>query len=94
MRVCQMMAMERTWQTALLGYRFSGASYDLVCDPERLSERELTKLLLLAAPALAGHGDRPSVIFPGRGCRREFMARIVAELPRTVASLWPASRSA
>jgi len=80
LRACQMMAMERTWQSALLGLPFGGASYGLVCDPDELSERELARLLVLAAQRLPGRRGRRSVIFPGRGCRREFMARAGAEL--------------
>ena len=79
MRTCEVIAMERTWQAALLELPFGGASYGLVCDPDQLSERELMRLLGLAAHQLHRSGARPAVLFPGRGCCGEFMAKLFAE---------------
>ena len=77
--ICEAIAMERTWQAALLGLPFGGASYGLVCDPHDLSERELTRLLNSAAHRLRFQPGRRAVIFPGIGCRVECVAKLFAE---------------
>jgi glutamate dehydrogenase (NAD(P)+) len=79
LRACEAIAMERTWQAALLGLPFDGASYGLVCDPDELSERELMRLLTSAAQHLRFQRGRQAVILPGSGCRREFVAKLFAE---------------
>jgi glutamate dehydrogenase/leucine dehydrogenase len=79
LHTCEAIAMERTWQAALLGLPFSGASYGLVCDPDDLSERELMRLLSSAAALLRFQPGRQAVIFPGGGCRREGMAKLFSE---------------
>lgn len=80
LHTCEAIAMERTWQAALLGLPFDGASYGLVCDPDELSERELIRLFSSAAHRLRFHPGRQAVIFPGGGCRRECMAKLFAEI--------------
>jgi len=79
MRTCEAIAMERTWQAALLGLPFGGASFGLVYDPGQLGERELMRLLGLAAHQLRRSGAHRAVLFPGRGCCAEFMAKLFAE---------------
>jgi glutamate dehydrogenase (NAD(P)+) len=77
LRDCQAMAMERTWQAALLGLPFSGAFYGLVCDPAELSEREMVAM----ARSLGRHLCQRCpdlLLLPDRGCCREFMARVFA----------------
>jgi glutamate dehydrogenase (NAD(P)+) len=72
-------AMERTWQSALLGLPFGGAAYGLICDPAEWSERELIALI----PPLARQFDQRrngSVLFSGQGCCREFIGRLDARL--------------
>jgi glutamate dehydrogenase (NAD(P)+) len=76
---CEAIAMERTWQAALLGLPVGGASYGLVCDPDELSERELMRLLTSASPHLRFQPGKQAIIFPGDGCRRECMAKLFAE---------------
>jgi glutamate dehydrogenase/leucine dehydrogenase len=78
-RTCEAIAMERTWQAALLGLPLDGASYGLVCDPDELSERELLRLLSIAAQRLRFQPGSGAIIFPGDGCRREYMAKLLAE---------------
>ena len=78
-RDCRVVAMERTWQSALLGLPFGGASYGLICDPAEWSEKELIAII----PALARQLDQRrngTVLFPGEGCCREFMGRLAAYL--------------
>jgi glutamate dehydrogenase (NAD(P)+) len=79
LNTCEAIAMERTWQAALLGLPLDGASYGLVCDPDDLSERELMRLLSSAARRLRFQLGSQSIIFPGDGCRRECMAKLFAE---------------
>jgi len=76
---CEAIAMERSWQAALLGLPLGGASYGLVCDPQELSERELMRTLSLAGRHLHKAPAAGSLLFPGRGCRREFAAKLFAE---------------
>ncbi len=78
MRYCAGIAMERSWQAALLGLPFGGASYGLVCDPNELSERELVRLLGLAGRQLDKFLTPDSLLFPGRGCQRELIAKLFA----------------
>ncbi len=78
-RDCRAWGMERTWQSALLGLPFGGASYGLICDPAEWSERELIAII----PALARQLDQRtggSVLFPGHGCCREFLGRLAGQL--------------
>jgi glutamate dehydrogenase (NAD(P)+) len=78
-RDCRVVAMERTWQSALLGLPFGGASYGLICDPAEWSEKELIAII----PALARQLDQRrngTVLFPGEGCCREFLGRLGAHL--------------
>jgi len=78
-RDCRVVAMERTWQSALLGLPFGGASYGLICDPAEWSEKELIAII----PALARQLDQRrngTVLFPGEGCCREFLGRLAAHL--------------
>jgi glutamate dehydrogenase (NAD(P)+) len=78
-RDCRAAAMERTWQSALLGLPFGGASYGLICDPAEWSEKELIAII----PALARQLDQRrngTVLFPGEGCCREFLGRLGAHL--------------
>ncbi len=82
-RDCRARGMERTWQSALLGLPFGGASYGLVCDPAEWSEREMIAII----PALARQLDQRtggSVLFPGHGCCREFLGRLTAQLRSTI----------
>jgi glutamate dehydrogenase/leucine dehydrogenase len=81
-RDCRVVAMERTWQSALLGLPFGGASYGLICDPAEWSEKELIAII----PALARQLDQRrngTVLFPGEGCCREFLGRLAAHLRST-----------
>ena len=78
-RDCRVVAMERTWQSALLGLPFGGASYGLICDPAEWSEKELIAII----PALARQLDQRrngTVLFPGEGCCRELLGRLAAHL--------------
>ena len=75
---CEDLAMQRSWQAALLGLPLAGASCGLVCDPEELSERELLRLLRAAGRRLGDVATWGSVLFPGRGCRREFAPKLQA----------------
>ena len=78
-RDCRAAAMERTWQSALLGLPFGGASYGLICDPAEWSEKELIAII----PTLARQLDQRrngTVLFPGEGCCREFLGRLGAHL--------------
>ena len=77
---CEAIAMERSWQAALLGLPWGGASYGLVCDPDEMSERELVQVLRRAARVLARSRIEGSLIMPGHSCRREFMAKLFAVL--------------
>lgn len=79
LQTCQAIAMDRTWQAALLGLPFDGASHGLVCDANELSERELTRLFSSAAQRLGFQPGRQAVIFSGRGCRREALMKVFAE---------------
>jgi glutamate dehydrogenase (NAD(P)+) len=79
LRTCEAMAMERTWQAALLGLPLGGASYGLVCDPDELSERELMRLLTAAAPHVRSQPGKQAIVFSGDGCRRECIAKLFAE---------------
>jgi len=79
LHTCEAIAMERTWQAALLGLPFDGTSYGLVCDPDDLSERELMRLLSGAASHLRFQPRGQAIVFSGDGCRRECMARLFAE---------------
>ena len=79
LRDCQAEARERAWQSALLGLPFGGASYGIVCDPVLWSEKELTSLVHPLARQLAQRRGN-QIVFPGRGCHREFMGRLCAEL--------------
>jgi len=79
LHTCEAIAMERTWQAALLGLPFGGASYGLVCDPDELSERELLRLFTCAAQRLRFQPGRQAIIFPGGSCRRECIAKLFAE---------------
>lgn len=84
-RDCRVVGMERTWQSALLGLPFGGASYGLVCDPAKWSEKELIAIIPPLARQLDQHRGG-SVLIPGQGCCREFMGRLAAHLrhPRDV----------
>ncbi len=79
LRDCQAVGRERAWQSALLGLPLGGVSYGIVCDPESWSERELTALVRPVARQLQRSGDS-HIVFPGRGCHREFLGRLSAEL--------------
>ncbi len=79
LHACEAIAMERTWQAALLGLPLGGASYGLVCDPDELSERELLRMVTSAAPQLRFQAGQQAIIFPGDGCRRECIAKLFAE---------------
>ncbi len=78
-RDCQAVARDRAWQSALLGLPFGGASYGIVCDPVSWSERELTSLVRPLARQLQ-RWKGSQILFPGRGCHREFFGRLFAEL--------------
>jgi glutamate dehydrogenase (NAD(P)+) len=78
LRDCQVVAMERTWQSALVGLPYGGASFGLVCDPAELSERELIGLARPLARQLRRQSGE-AVLLPGRGCCREFIGRLFAE---------------
>jgi glutamate dehydrogenase (NAD(P)+) len=79
LRDCQVVAMERTWQSALVGLPYGGASFGLVCDPAELSEKELIGIAQPLARQLRGwHGD--ALVFPRRGCCSEFIARLFGEM--------------
>jgi glutamate dehydrogenase (NAD(P)+) len=79
LHTCEAIAMEHTWQAALLGLPLGGASYGLVCDPDDMSERELLRLLSSAARHLRFQSGKQAIIFPGEGCRRECMGKLFAE---------------
>ncbi len=76
LRDCEALAMDRTWQAALLGLPCDGTSYTVVCDEDDLSERETLRLLELTARQLNRSQTSGSLLFPGRGCRREYMAKL------------------
>ena len=79
LRDCRAVGMERAWQSALLGLPLGGASYGIVCDPESWSERELTALVRpLARQLTRNRGSE--IVFPGRGCHREFLGRLNAQM--------------
>ena len=73
---CEALASDRTWQAALLGLPCDGVSYSVVCDEDELSERETLRLLDLVARQLNRPQAAGSILFPGRGCRREFMGKL------------------
>ncbi len=77
LRDCEAMAMERTWQSALLGLHFGGASFGVVCDPAEMSEEEMVALARPLARQL-DKGVSDLLLAPDRGCVREFMARVFA----------------
>jgi glutamate dehydrogenase (NAD(P)+) len=76
LRDCEAFAADRTWQAALLGLPCDGVSYSVVCDEDELSERETFRLLDLVARQLNRPQAAGSILFPGRGCRREFMGKL------------------
>jgi glutamate dehydrogenase/leucine dehydrogenase len=76
---CEALAMERSWQAALLELPFGGASYGVVVEPDRLSERELTRLLTLCARRL-NKTSSDSWLLPGRGCCKQVMGKLFAGL--------------
>jgi len=78
LRDCQAVGRERAWQSALLGLPMGGASYGVVCDPIAWSERELTALVRPLARHMKRLRQR-QIVFPGRGCYREFAGRLFAE---------------
>ncbi len=80
LRDCVAVAMERTWQSALLGLPFGGASYGLVCDPVELSERELIGMVDPLAHHLNPAVSSSAFLFPGRGGCRELMARLFGQI--------------
>jgi glutamate dehydrogenase/leucine dehydrogenase len=72
-------AMAQTWQCALLDLPFGGAAGAIVCDPNRLSERELKSLAHRYVGSLM-LGTAKDVLMPGRGCHEmvmDWMARRV-----------------
>jgi len=79
LRDCQAVGRERTWQSALLGLPFGGASYGIVCDAAGWSERELTALVRPLARQLK-QSRKPQIVFPGCGCHRAFLGRLAAEV--------------
>src|SRR5581483_9600415 len=54
LRDCRAEAMERTWQSMLLGLQMGGASFGITCDTTEWSERELVALALSLARELRG----------------------------------------
>ena len=79
LRDCQVVAMERTWQSALVGLPYGGASFGLVCEPSELSEKELIGMVRPLARRLRREsGD--VLLFPGVGCCREFLGRLSTEI--------------
>ena len=79
LRDCQVVAMERTWQSALVGLPYGGASFGLVCEPSELSEKELIGMVRPLARRLR-HESGDVLLFPGRGCCREFLGRLSTEI--------------
>jgi glutamate dehydrogenase/leucine dehydrogenase len=82
-------AMESTWQCALLDLPLGGAAGAIVCDPDRLPERELKGLVHDYAAALRGLlGPLEDVVAPGGGCNETVMAWISGGLlPGTAVGL-------
>jgi len=71
-------AMTSTWQLALLDAPFGGSAGAIVCDPTRLSERELRHIVKEYATALRGIiGAQSDVILEGKGTNPEILAWIL-----------------
>jgi glutamate dehydrogenase (NAD(P)+) len=69
------LAMERTWQLALLGIPFGGSAGALVCDPGELTERELCHLAKSYVCALRGViGPHSDVLMQDVGSNESILA--------------------
>jgi glutamate dehydrogenase/leucine dehydrogenase len=85
-------AMLRTWQQALLGLPFGGAAGALVCDPQRLSERELKPLVKSYVTALRpALGPFLDVLSFGDGCNDAVMCWMAAGASDAVVTAMPAA---
>lgn len=68
-------AMKSTWQAALLDLRVGGAAGAVVCEPQKLSERELHELARGCVYGLRGVlGRHSDVVTYGVGCNDQIMS--------------------
>jgi len=85
-------AMDATWQLALLDAPFGGSVGAIVCDPVRLSERELRHVVKEYVAALRGNlGAHTDVILQGDGCNAQMLAWILDACCHTNGHLEPAA---
>jgi glutamate dehydrogenase (NAD(P)+) len=86
LRRLRAVAMNLTWQMSLLELPFSGSAGAVVCDPKRMSERELRLAVTEYAAALHGVvGPTSDVLAPGEGCNEQTMAWMLAATARDAA---------
>jgi glutamate dehydrogenase/leucine dehydrogenase len=81
-------AMAQTWQCALLDLPMGGAAGAILCDPDRLTERQLKSLAHRYVASLAGIlGPTSDLLTPGRGCHDMIAGWMLRRLePGTVLS--------
>lgn len=84
------LAMEQTWQCALLDLPFGGSAGAVVCDPSKLSERELRELTRGYAFALRDVlGPERDIVRPDSGSNEQTMAWALDSLAETSGRLEP-----
>jgi len=85
-------AMATTWQLALLDVPFGGSAGAIVCDPAKLSERELRHIVKEYATALRGIlGAHSDVILEDEGANPQILAWILDACKHNHGHLDPAS---
>jgi len=84
------LAMNRTWQCALLDIPMGGSAGAIVCDPAKLSERELRRLSKDYVYALRGTlGPLSDVLMGDAGCNQLILAWMLDGYARAVGHLEP-----
>ncbi len=84
-------AMATTWECALFDLPFGGAAGALVCDPQRLSERELRDLVKELVESMRGLiGPETDVFTPDVGSNRQIAAWIFDGYVRMAGTTEPA----
>jgi len=90
LRETRALAMNMTWQCALLGVPFGGAAGAVVCDPGKLSERELRHLSKDYVQALRGTlGPGTDVLMEDLGSNPQVLAWMLDAHARAAGRLEP-----
>jgi glutamate dehydrogenase/leucine dehydrogenase len=86
------LAMEMTWQCALLDIPFGGAAGAIVCDPRQLSERELCRVSKDYVRALRGIlGSGTDVLMPDGGSNPQVLSWMLDEHAHIAGRLEPSA---